>query len=219
MHEVDIYKANLVKLNKAGLDLHEKVTSIVKTVTQRRLNADLSEIRRLRREIKLLKREIKRRLDEAHASLAKAPEPTSIYGDPNARALFPNEDFPSGGPRLYSFNDLIAPLINAEKDIPDVLLALDQRETELELERLRDERLRETSMPAVPQQPRTIPKRIQNEIWRRDQGKCVECGSKENLEFDHIIPVVRGGANTARNIQLLCEKCNRRKSAKEPGAW
>ena len=41
----------------------------------------------------------------------------------------------------------------------------------------------------------------------------VECGSKEQLEYDHIIPVSRGGGNTERNIQLLCETCNRSKGA------
>lgn len=53
---------------------------------------------------------------------------------------------------------------------------------------------------------------IMDAVWRRDEGKCVQCGSSENLEFDHIIPVSKGGANTYRNIQLLCEKCNRKKS-------
>ncbi len=56
-----------------------------------------------------------------------------------------------------------------------------------------------------------IPKQVQREVWRRDQGKCVECGSNENLEYDHIVPVSKGGSNTDRNIQLLCEKCNRSK--------
>jgi len=30
--------------------------------------------------------------------------------------------------------------------------------------------------------------------------------------LSYIIPVSKGGSNTTRNIQLLCEKCNRKKS-------
>jgi hypothetical protein len=56
-----------------------------------------------------------------------------------------------------------------------------------------------------------IPKAVQREVWRRDQGKCVDCGSQVNLEFDHIIPFSKGGSTTVRNIQLLCESCNRTK--------
>ena len=59
-----------------------------------------------------------------------------------------------------------------------------------------------------------IPKDIMNQVWNRDGGKCVQCGSQENLEFDHIIPFSKGGATTYRNLQLLCQKCNREKSAK-----
>lgn len=50
-------------------------------------------------------------------------------------------------------------------------------------------------------------------VWQRDGGRCVSCESQQNLEFDHVIPVVMGGSNTARNLQLLCEPCNRRKGA------
>lgn len=59
---------------------------------------------------------------------------------------------------------------------------------------------------------RRISREIQDRVWRRDEGKCVVCGSNEKLEFDHIIPFSKGGANTYRNVQLLCEKCNREKS-------
>jgi hypothetical protein len=57
-----------------------------------------------------------------------------------------------------------------------------------------------------------IPESIRIEIWRRDSGKCARCGSREKLEYDHIVPISKGGSNTARNIELLCEKCNRSKS-------
>jgi Holliday junction DNA helicase RuvB len=59
-----------------------------------------------------------------------------------------------------------------------------------------------------------IPSEVRREVWRRDGGKCVRCGRRERLEFDHIIPVAKGGSSSARNIELLCEICNRAKSAR-----
>ena len=61
---------------------------------------------------------------------------------------------------------------------------------------------------------RHIEQSIKDDVWNRDNGKCVECGSNEKLEFDHIIPFSKGSSNTYRNIQLLCEPCNRTKSDK-----
>ncbi len=85
---------------------------------------------------------------------------------------------------------------------------------------MKDEILQFKSTYSNPKQ--TLPKKrsrritqeVKDKVWNRDGGKCVECGSNENLEFDHIIPHSKGGANTYRNIQLLCEPCNRSKSAK-----
>jgi hypothetical protein len=56
-----------------------------------------------------------------------------------------------------------------------------------------------------------IPEEVRIAVWRRDQGKCARCGNRENLEYDHIVPVSKGGGNTARNIELLCQDCNRSK--------
>lgn len=56
---------------------------------------------------------------------------------------------------------------------------------------------------------RFIPSHVKREVWVRDQGKCVQCGSTENLHFDHIIPYSKGGSSlVADNIQLLCAKHN-----------
>jgi 5-methylcytosine-specific restriction endonuclease McrA len=71
------------------------------------------------------------------------------------------------------------------------------------------------SMPTPePVKPRreAIPRLVQREVWQRDGGRCVECGTKAKLCFDHIVPFSLGGSNTVRNIQLLCEDCNLSKS-------
>jgi hypothetical protein len=72
---------------------------------------------------------------------------------------------------------------------------------------------RDSGIAAAPRRE-AMPERIRHEVWRRDRGTCVECGSRGRLEFDHIIPVSRGGSNTVRNIELRCEPCNRRKGAR-----
>jgi hypothetical protein len=62
---------------------------------------------------------------------------------------------------------------------------------------------------------RIIPSAVKVEVWKRDQGKCVKCGSTKNLHFDHDLPFSLGGASiTASNIQLLCASCNLAKGNK-----
>jgi hypothetical protein len=73
--------------------------------------------------------------------------------------------------------------------------------------------------PAAPlpyeQTSRTpIPEAVRSEVWRRDGGRCVNCGSNNNLQFDHIIPVTLGGATSVANLQLLCQPCNASKGKK-----
>lgn len=56
-----------------------------------------------------------------------------------------------------------------------------------------------------------IPDDVKLLVWARDGGVCVRCGSAKELHFDHIIPLARGGGNTAENLQLLCRPCNQAK--------
>lgn len=67
--------------------------------------------------------------------------------------------------------------------------------------------------PFHPNPGRMIPTAIKREVWKRDGGKCAQCGSDVNLHFDHIIPWSRGGSSTdVQNIQLLCAAHNLSKS-------
>ncbi|MFE3195099.1 TerD family protein [Nocardia sp. NPDC059240] len=59
---------------------------------------------------------------------------------------------------------------------------------------------------------RTIPPDVKAVVWQRDGGRCVECGDSHYLEFDHIIPISRGGATSPANLQILCRGCNRTKA-------
>ncbi|MFE2991148.1 HNH endonuclease [Streptomyces sp. NPDC059262] len=68
-------------------------------------------------------------------------------------------------------------------------------------------------------------KRVRPPIWARravfyrDRGRCTGC--RVNLSglidtfdvanYDHMIPLARGGLNDVTNLQLLCERCNKRK--------
>jgi hypothetical protein len=61
---------------------------------------------------------------------------------------------------------------------------------------------------------RLIPTDVKLAVWKRDKGRCVECGSTDNLHFDHVVPYSRGGSSlVAENIQLLCARHNLAKSA------
>jgi HNH endonuclease len=62
---------------------------------------------------------------------------------------------------------------------------------------------------------RLIPTAVKVEVWKRDKGKCVLCGRKDNLHFDHDIPYSQGGSSLlAKNIQLLCARHNLQKHDK-----
>lgn len=67
--------------------------------------------------------------------------------------------------------------------------------------------------PLGERNTRHVPQDVKIAVAARDSGRCRQCGSAEDLHFDHVIPWSRGGANTISNIQLLCGPCNRRKGA------
>jgi hypothetical protein len=58
-----------------------------------------------------------------------------------------------------------------------------------------------------------VPADLRLLIWAKYEGSCANCGATSELQFDHIIPVVMGGATSEENLQILCASCNRTKGA------
>ena len=60
----------------------------------------------------------------------------------------------------------------------------------------------------------TWPKGLKQDLMERQDNTCVYCGYRRiarTLDIDHMIPVVRGGSNDERNLQVICRPCNQRK--------
>lgn len=52
-------------------------------------------------------------------------------------------------------------------------------------------------------------------MWERGQGRCIICGSSDELHFDHDLPYSKGGTSVkSENVRILCARHNLEKSAK-----
>lgn len=64
---------------------------------------------------------------------------------------------------------------------------------------------------------RAIPPKVRAAVLRGDDFACRWCGRGRvdgvRLHVDHIIPIAKGGDNSAQNLQTLCEDCNLGKGA------
>jgi 5-methylcytosine-specific restriction endonuclease McrA len=56
---------------------------------------------------------------------------------------------------------------------------------------------------------------VRQEEWdalmERYGGRCLRCGTTEDVYADHIVPLAKGGMNTIDNVQPLCRSCNAKK--------
>jgi 5-methylcytosine-specific restriction endonuclease McrA len=59
-----------------------------------------------------------------------------------------------------------------------------------------------------------------NDILKLQKGKCAYCkarlGKSNERHVDHIIPLIEGGTNDRRNLQILCRPCNLEKGRRDP---
>lgn len=65
-------------------------------------------------------------------------------------------------------------------------------------------------------QRKLMTKALKEQIAVRDNYTCQICGKYMpdgvGLQIDHIIPIAKGGKSVPSNLQVLCSKCNGRKS-------
>ena len=66
------------------------------------------------------------------------------------------------------------------------------------------------------EQRKFMTKELKDRIKKRDNYTCQLCGKympdEVGLHIDHIIPVSKGGKSIPSNLQVLCSKCNGKKS-------
>lgn len=60
--------------------------------------------------------------------------------------------------------------------------------------------------------------------WKEDikqfwGGRCVYCGSTNDLTLDHVRPKVSGGRDEANNLVPACLKCNQQKGSDHWLSW
>lgn len=75
-------------------------------------------------------------------------------------------------------------------------------------------RLVKSPRSAIVSESRTPTASVKREVYNRDK-RCVKCGGKFNLQFDHKHPYALGGKSTPENIRLLCFNCNQRERIRQ----
>lgn len=79
----------------------------------------------------------------------------------------------------------------------------------------------EKRIPGFVKRAKYLPQWLKNAIFFRDHGACQNCFKNlsssqflidlNEIHFDHIIPLEKGGTNDPSNFQLLCKNCNLKK--------
>lgn len=52
--------------------------------------------------------------------------------------------------------------------------------------------------------------KLREYVFLRDNHKCVDCGTTQDLTLDYIIPLQDGGTMTSDNAATRCRPCNSR---------
>ena len=79
----------------------------------------------------------------------------------------------------------------------------------------REEAIEERKARAARHKIKTNCTRFKKRCIKKDLYWCQICGSRENLEVDHIIEVQDSGTSEVSNLQILCKSCHLAKTKNE----
>jgi 5-methylcytosine-specific restriction endonuclease McrA len=71
------------------------------------------------------------------------------------------------------------------------------------------ERLRATGVLPGHVRNKRAQDRFAKAVLARDHHRCTACGSTEQLEAHHVIPLHHGGDNRVSNGVTLCKSCHK----------
>lgn len=67
------------------------------------------------------------------------------------------------------------------------------------------------SSPPKAKPKAVILKSLRWEVFKRDDFRCRDCGTRDDLQADHVLAESKGGPTTLDNLQTLCKSCNCKK--------
>lgn len=74
-----------------------------------------------------------------------------------------------------------------------------------------------TETAGVRHRGRSIAFATRSRVARRDNYTCQACGKHlrdEEVEFDHVVPLSKGGSSEEHNLRVTCKECNRTKGSR-----
>jgi hypothetical protein len=154
------------------------------------------EIKYLRKKIRERKAAIKQALKTGFDDKRKPLDPTRKAMFEKSVSRFDPEKYPESIPDVFSDGQC-----NIFGHICPVFFAAEAY-TETSTERRRG---------------RYIPFAVKMRVVRRDNHTCQHCGkhlADNEVEFDHNIPIAKGGSSEEYNVRLTCFECNRDKKDK-----
>jgi 5-methylcytosine-specific restriction endonuclease McrA len=125
---------------------------------------------------------------------------------------------------LEEVRSLLSHAVPSGKREEVLLHVLKAQRKVIERQRYGSPKQSKTSATRESSDPSHITAAVRREVHDRDEGCCAfigeggrRCRSKHQLEYQHIIPVARGGRSTVDNVALFCRAHNQLEARREFG--